>query len=260
MNSLHHSFDIDLAKRYGVECAILIHHFQHWIRVNRRCKRNIRDGKCWTFQTRKEIQAHFGYWTFEEVKYLCEKLVALDVLVTANYNKIKIDKTLWYAFKNEELFGVDDESSNKVYEREKSPSRGKIPSPIPDTKTEDISIPPLPPPQKEVEPSPSKQEEEEIERRFRERPLGSKKVVSKTAWKREVLKDMRLESDQPKVSKEMALKHKLEAIPYDLKSRKGMNIVCCAEHVEFTNGSYIKEVRYDITDEEWKEKTGFNAD
>lgn len=56
-------------------------------------------------------------------------------MITANYNKSKIDKTLWYAFKNEKDFGVSEENSKNVYERENSLSKGKSPQPIPDTKT-----------------------------------------------------------------------------------------------------------------------------
>jgi hypothetical protein len=140
LSSQHHSFDIALASQYGVECAILIHHFQHWIRINRRGKRNIRDGKCWTYQSRKEIQLHFPYWSYDEVKYLCEKLENEGVLITANFNKSKFDKTLWYAFVDEKAFQVDEESSKNVYEGKKCPSKGKnahgegkSAQPIPDT-------------------------------------------------------------------------------------------------------------------------------
>jgi hypothetical protein len=143
ISSQHHSFDIALASKYGVEMAILIHHFQHWIRINQLRKRNIRNGRCWSFQTRKDIQANFPYWSYEEVKYLTEKLVEKGILMTANYNKNPIDKTLWYAFVDEKKFGVDAENSRNVYERENSPSigkiprgRGKIPQPIPDTNTD----------------------------------------------------------------------------------------------------------------------------
>lgn len=142
LSSQHHSFDIKLCGNYGMEEAVLIHHFLHWIRINRAAGRNVRDGRCWTYQTRKEIQLHFPYWNVDKVKYLCEKLVKSGVMIcTGKYNKSAIDKTLWYAFANEKAFGVDEESSNNVYERQKCPSMGKSASsmgksapPIPDTK------------------------------------------------------------------------------------------------------------------------------
>ncbi len=142
-SSQHHSFDIKLAAMYGVEEAILIHHFQHWIRINKSKGKNLREGRTWMYQTRKDIQAHFPYLNVDRVKYLTEKLVEFGVLVTANYNKSAIDKTLWYAFVNESEFVVDIDVSNNTYERQKCPSRGKSAhregksaSPIPDTITD----------------------------------------------------------------------------------------------------------------------------
>lgn len=137
ISSQHHSFDILLAAKFGVEESILIHHFQHWIRINRYRKRNIRDDRCWSYQSRKDIQAHFPYWNVDRVKYLCEKLVFMGVLMTANFNKNPIDKTLWYAFVDEKTFGVDEESSNIFYEGQKCPSMGKSAQPIPDTRNTD---------------------------------------------------------------------------------------------------------------------------
>lgn len=156
LSSQHHSFDIAIAAKYGVEEAILIHHFMHWIRINQVAKRNIRDGKCWTYQSRKEICLHFPYWNYEKIRTLTEKLVSLGVLVTANYNKLKMDRTLWYAFANEKEFFVDPENSRKVYEREnpllpdnpheiqekftkgKFPKwKGKIPTAVPDSLSSD---------------------------------------------------------------------------------------------------------------------------
>ena len=126
LSSQHHSFDIALAAEFGVECAILIHHFQHWIRINQQAKRNIREGRCWTYQSRKEILLHFPYWNFDEIRRLCEKLVNMGVLISKNFNKNPIDKTLWYAFTDEQKFKVDSEYSRNVYERQNCPSRGKI--------------------------------------------------------------------------------------------------------------------------------------
>jgi hypothetical protein len=136
-SSQHHSFDIALASKYGEEEAILIHHFKHWIRLNRFKKKNIRDGKCWTYQSRKDIAAYLPYWSVDEVRRLTEKLERQGVLISANFNKSPIDKTLWYAFVDELAFGVDEESSNNFYERQKCQSSGKSAKPIPDTKTKD---------------------------------------------------------------------------------------------------------------------------
>lgn len=142
-SSQHHSFDIALASQYEIEAAILIHHFQHWIRINKMRGINFKDGRTWTYQTRKEIESHFPYFNFQVIRYWCDKLIEMGVLVTANYNKSPIDKTLWYAFVDEKAFGVDDESVNKfynsknVYESGKPQSSAENRTPIPDTISSD---------------------------------------------------------------------------------------------------------------------------
>lgn len=153
MKSQHHSFDIHIAAEYGLEEAIIIHHFQHWIEVNKRLNRNLKDGKTWTYQTYKEIAAHFPYWTEDQVRDIIESLCTgknrkskkeghfEPVLIKGNYNKHKMDKTNWYAFKNEEKF-----TKGEIPSREgKCPNaKREIPKAIPDTKTNTKPPPPTP--------------------------------------------------------------------------------------------------------------------
>lgn len=113
--SQSHAFDIGLACEFGVELAVLIHHFQHWIRINQHCKRNLKDGSCWTYQSRKEIQAHFPYWSIDEVRRLTDKLIDLGILKRGNYNKRVMNTTLWYAFVDEKRFGVDYETIKNMF-------------------------------------------------------------------------------------------------------------------------------------------------
>jgi len=171
ISSQHHSFDIALATQFSIEEAIIIHHFQHWIRINRMNKRNIKEGRAWTYQTRKEIADHFPYFSVDQIRRICEKLVEKGVLLQANYNKKGFDKTLWYAFANEIEFGVDEASIQKMFTIGKSahvcgrtPAEGgEIGKPIPDTKNTDTKTdipkeeprgasPPAPPPASEGEP------------------------------------------------------------------------------------------------------------
>lgn len=135
--STHHTFDTELAVKYGINEAILISHFAGWIKYNKRQEVNFKDGRTWTYQSKKQIQASLPFFSYESVKYYCEKLVEQGVLVTANYNKSKIDKTLWYAFANEDEFVrilknvYDGENSlssreNSLWSGEKSPTNTNI--------------------------------------------------------------------------------------------------------------------------------------
>lgn len=123
-SSQHHTFDIELATEFGIEEALLIHHFQHWIRFNRTLKKNFIDGKTWSYQKREDIAAHFPYLTKKSVRLTTEKLVARGVLVCKNFSEDKFKKTLWYAFNDEKRFIGNsfeniEENSNKNYESPK---------------------------------------------------------------------------------------------------------------------------------------------
>jgi hypothetical protein len=145
--SQHHSFDVDLATKLGsCELAILVHHFVHWIKYNEKLDRNFRDGKYWTYQTRKEICAHFTYWTPKQVRTLLDKLVSLDILIKGNYNTSLIDHTTWFTLnlKNKILAahlghcsGVTTEAKNDDLSGicPNGPLSAQTGKSIPDTKT-----------------------------------------------------------------------------------------------------------------------------
>ena len=119
---MHHSFDIHLAAQYGVEEAILIHHFQHWINLNQEKGINFYENATWSYQTRESIADHFPYLDRHKVRRLTDKLVKLKVLKKGNFNKSKFDKTIWYAFCDEKIFTIGksaksrDQSANGIDE------------------------------------------------------------------------------------------------------------------------------------------------
>jgi hypothetical protein len=152
LSSEHHSFDVYLAAEYGIQEAIMIHHFQHWIGVNMRKKngkkQNFRNGKWWTYDTIDNIAAHFPYWSKDQVVTIIERLCKgksrfektkkfEPVLIKGNFNKVKYDRTLWYAFANEEKFIKLRNNNSDIVEthnRNCSPTP-PIPDTKPDTKT-----------------------------------------------------------------------------------------------------------------------------
>ena len=109
--SLHHSFDIELAGQYGIEEAIIIHHFQHWISHNKRLNRACHNSRTWSYQTLDEIAANFPYMNKSKVFDIIQKLCLgksrksrkfefefKPILMKGNFNKKKYDQTVWYAF------------------------------------------------------------------------------------------------------------------------------------------------------------------
>lgn len=105
--SFNHSFDVHIATEYkSVEIAILVWHFHYWIAFNKRLGKNQIEGRTWTYQTIKQIAAAFPYWSIFQIERLLKKSVDLKILKKANFNKSPYDRTVWYAFENEEKFGI----------------------------------------------------------------------------------------------------------------------------------------------------------
>jgi hypothetical protein len=110
-----HSFEVEHAKRYGLAEAVLIKNFKFWIEHNIDQKYNFKDGRTWTYISLKELAKNFDYLSEKQVRTAIDHLIKDEVLLKGNYNKLSIDKTLWYAFVNENDFV-------KAYDQKEKPS------------------------------------------------------------------------------------------------------------------------------------------
>lgn len=97
-----HYFDVQVASKYGVDCAIIIANFQHWIARNAANNINYHDGRHWTFNSHKSLMKIFPYWSESQVKRNLAKLVDAGVIIVGNYSRNAFDKTNWYAFMQQE--------------------------------------------------------------------------------------------------------------------------------------------------------------
>mgnify|MGYP003287134660 CR=1 FL=1 len=111
-----YSFDIDVAKEYGVNEAIMIANLQFWITKNKANNKGYYNNHYWTYNSKNALQKLFPFWTERQIRYILDNLINKGVLITANYNKNKYDKTLWYAFVDEEKWikVTEEKSKNTV--------------------------------------------------------------------------------------------------------------------------------------------------
>ena len=91
-----HSFDTDLAQKYGIEIAIMLKHINYWVNYNKALNRNYHDGRYWFYNTLDEIAAHFEYWSKKQIERILKKMFDLKLILKGNYNKTSFDRTLWY--------------------------------------------------------------------------------------------------------------------------------------------------------------------
>lgn len=120
---MEHSFNIELAAKYGIEEAIIIKNIQFWIDKNKANDRHFYDGKFWTYNSVKAFTELFPYMSESKIRRTLENLVSKGVLIKGNFNQSGYDRTLWYAFQNEQM--DLSESTNGVVQNDE---------PIPDSK------------------------------------------------------------------------------------------------------------------------------
>ncbi len=128
-----HYFDPNVAADHGLTEAVIINHFQFWIKTNKRKGINENDGRTWTYCTVRELADWFDYLTEKQVRTAIDNLVASGVIMKGNFNKIQYDRTTWYAFTLED-FWIRPEGDFHLPRRANRKAWGG--EPIPDTPTD----------------------------------------------------------------------------------------------------------------------------
>ena len=112
--TMNYNFDINIAKEYGVNEAIMINNFVFWIAKNKANGKNQHDGHSWTFNSKRAYKILFPFWSDSQIKTILNNLIKKEVLIKGNYNKIAYDRTLWYAFKSENKFLSNDNNDQPI--------------------------------------------------------------------------------------------------------------------------------------------------
>ena len=90
---MNFTISADVAKKAGVNAALVYNHVAFWTKENAKNKRNYHLGEYWTYNTYAAISAHFGFLTVHQVRRSLEKLVSLDLLKSTS---VGFDRTTWY--------------------------------------------------------------------------------------------------------------------------------------------------------------------
>lgn len=95
---MEHSFDIEVAKEYGILEAVIIRNFQYWIAKNIANRKNFMDGRYWTYNSLNALNELFPYASQRQIRYALDNLVEKGVLIKGCHNEDKRDRTIWFAF------------------------------------------------------------------------------------------------------------------------------------------------------------------
>ncbi|WP_339010459.1 hypothetical protein LIY46_09605 [Fusobacterium varium] len=103
---MNHSFNIDLATKYGIEEAIMIEHIAFWINKNIANGKNFIDGEYWTYNSSSAFQKLFPYMNLKKIQRILIKLEELKIIKSGIFNKANFDRTKWYCIIDLEIKNI----------------------------------------------------------------------------------------------------------------------------------------------------------
>lgn len=129
---MQHSFDVEIAKEYGLKGAILLNNLWFWIEKNKANEVHYYDGTYWTYNSVKAFNKLFPYLSERQINNTLKILKDKGIIQTGNYNKSAYDRTMWYAFTK---MGVSIMQKCKMEDAKMSNGYVENVKPIPDINT-----------------------------------------------------------------------------------------------------------------------------
>lgn len=137
--------------------AIVLNQLNYWIERNKDANRNFHDGNYWVYNSYESWKKQdFPVWSATKIKRIFTSLESKGIILSANYNKLAIDKTKWYTIDYEKLKAFIKEYSigqNEIRKGQNEASKDhndkstgqndqtldRIDAPLPDTTTDTTS-------------------------------------------------------------------------------------------------------------------------
>ena len=94
---MKYMLDSEIACEVGVNAAIIFENIAFWVRKNVANETNIHDGNVWTYNSMPAYEKLFPFLTYKQIRNALDKLKEQNLIETGNYNKLKMDRTQWYA-------------------------------------------------------------------------------------------------------------------------------------------------------------------
>lgn len=92
-----HYFDVEVARRCGVNAAILLSDIQYWCERSKGDPAHLREGRVWMWSSVRDFRERHPYLTARQIRYALEQLTAAEVVITAQYSDRALDRTIWYS-------------------------------------------------------------------------------------------------------------------------------------------------------------------
>lgn len=90
----------ELAQEIGLNESLLLLQIDFWIRTS---TTEEHEGRAWTFQSVRDIQKTFSFWSLATINRTIQSLIDSEYVRIGNFNKLKYDKTRWFALNPQAL-------------------------------------------------------------------------------------------------------------------------------------------------------------
>lgn len=100
---MDHSFNVEVARIYGLPAAVFIQNLYFWILKNEANGRHYYEGRNWTYNSLSALEKIFPYFSRGQIRTIIAKCEAAGAVIRGNFNKKGYDKTCWYALGDEVL-------------------------------------------------------------------------------------------------------------------------------------------------------------
>lgn len=127
-----------LAEKIGLNEAIILQQIHYWIEKNKEKENNYSDNKYWVYNSYKNWKNQFPFWSIPTIKRIIYNLEGKELLISANYNKMKADRTKWYTIN----YDILDKIGQSLYQNDTTivsnctEQRIKMIQPLPETTPE----------------------------------------------------------------------------------------------------------------------------
>ncbi|MFC0299124.1 DnaD domain-containing protein [Geobacillus jurassicus] len=88
-----------LAMAIGLNESIVVQQLHYWLEKSE----HVHDGYKWVYNTYGDWQEQFPFWSESTIRRIITKLEKMGIIVAANFNRSKIDKTKWYRIDYDKL-------------------------------------------------------------------------------------------------------------------------------------------------------------
>ncbi|SEN02417.1 DnaD and phage-associated domain-containing protein [Mesobacillus persicus] len=94
-----------LATRIGLNETIFLQQLFYWLNESK----HTHDGHHWVYNTYEGWKVQFPFWSISTIRRIISKLEQEKLILSGNFNRLKLDKTKWYRINYEALEAINGE-------------------------------------------------------------------------------------------------------------------------------------------------------